>query len=274
MTDVKSRRGPTGGDRYFEDQVLKAADRDAAIDSSLDLDGLVANMAELATLAPNWRDHVPHDVAVEFNANEAYQREYGPHVDSCALCQQLIESLAPRDEVLATIMASVDRMPLHEALEALVRSLFGPDRHPSRVPAAAFVQPFDSQIPTQTLEFLVAVEHSQDPLDQFGAVETYLRCHRPELAYEVLARSLERCGLDRKIAIRIGNAPRVEAHGAEYLLELEQESRTAEAGDAIRAIEISAQLGDHATALRQVEKMIALRGLKWRGAETTAWKSG
>jgi hypothetical protein len=33
------------------------------LDSSLDLDALVANMAELAALAPSWRDHVPHDVA-------------------------------------------------------------------------------------------------------------------------------------------------------------------------------------------------------------------
>jgi hypothetical protein len=262
MADDKGR---PGGDGYFEQQVLKAADRDAVLDSSLDLDGLVANMAELATLSSSWRDHLPHDVAVEFHANEAHQREYGPHVDSCALCQQLIESLTPRDEVLARVMQSVEKVPLQEAIEGLVRQLFGPGRHPSPVPMAAFVQ-FDAPIPTQTLKVLLAAEHSDNPLDQFGAVETYFRWHRPELAYGLLARGLERCGLDHNIAIRIGNAPHVEGHGAEYLIELEHEQRIAEARDAIRAMEIAAQLGDHGAALQQVGKIVEVRGLKWHDA--------
>jgi len=274
MADVKTPRGSTDNDRYFEDQVWKAADPNVALDSSLDLDAMVANMAELAALAPSWRDHVPHDVAVQFNANEQYQRDYGEHVDSCALCQRLIETLAPRDDVIERIRKAVERVPLHEALEELVRRLFGPGRHPIPVPMAAFVERFDAPMSVRMLELLRAAEHSQDPLDQFGAVETYLRCHRPELAYGLLARGLERCGLDHEIAIRIGRAPRIEAQGAEYLLHLSQERQTSQSTDTIRAIEVLAQLGDHAAALRHVGKIVEVRGLVWRDADAAASDSG
>jgi hypothetical protein len=273
MSDSKTR-GAGGDDRYFEEQIRKAADPDAELNSSLDFAGLVANMAELASLAPSWRDHVPHDAAAQFNANEAYQRQYGPHVDSCPLCQRLIETLTPRDDVLATVMESVEEVPLHEAIEELVRKLFGPGRYPSPVPAAAFAQRFGAPISTRTLQLLTSAEHSQNPLDQFGAAETYLRCYRPGLAYGLLARGLERCGLDHNIAVRIGNAPRFEGHGAEDLLELKQEQQTSAAADPIRAIEVSAQLGDHAAALRQIVKVIEIRGLKWRDGVSAASGSG
>jgi hypothetical protein len=261
-------------DRYFAEQIRKAADPAALLDSSLDLDGLVANMAELASLAPTWRDHVPHDVAVQFKTNETYQRQHGPHVDSCALCQRLIESLTPRDEAWAEIVASVDKVPLHEALEELVRRLFGPGTHPVPVPAAALVQGFDAPIPPPVLEGLRAAEHSQDPLQQFGAIEIYLRWHRPELAYGLLARGLERCGLERKIAVRIGNAPVVEAQGAEYLLDLTREQQASTTDDPIRAIEVSARLGDHAAALRLVGKVVEVEGLKWRDPSAATYTSG
>lgn len=265
MSDGKTCGTADGG--YFEEQVWKAADRSIALDSSLDFDGLVANMAELASLAPSWRDHVPHDVAVHFNTNEEYQQKYGPHVDSCALCQQLIESLAPRDDVLAAIMESVEKAPLHEVIDQLVRQLFGPGMHPRPLPMPAFVQSFDAPMPVRILKLLLAAEHSQDPLDQFGAVETCLRWHQPELAYGLLARGLEQCGLEHNIAVRIGNAPRFEPLGAKDLLDLAEKQQTTETGNPIRAVEISAQLGDHVAALRQVRRIVEVQRLKWRGVE-------
>jgi hypothetical protein len=264
---------PTGADdgQYFEQQVRKAADPDAAIDSSLDIGALVANMAELASLAPSWRDHVPHEVAVHFNSSETYQEKYGQHVDSCALCQQLIEALSSRDDVLATFMQRVPKEPqyertlLNDALEDLVRQLFGPGRHPNPMPTPASAENFDKPIPMQTLRQLQAAEHSLNPLDQFGAVETYLRLHRPEFAYVLIARNLEKCGLDHQMAARIGNAPRVKPDGVDHLLSLAQEQQDSEMHDLVRAIEVSAQLGDHAAALRQIRDFVVVRKLAWRG---------
>ncbi len=260
-------------DRYYEEQIAKAADPNAVLDSSLDVDALVANMAELAALAPSWRDHVSHDVALQFNANAEYQRKYGPHVDSCALCQKLIETVGLPDETLQRLKDSV-RVSLREALEELVRQLFGAASHPIPVPTAAFVESLDAPMPIPMLQRLRAAEHSENPLDQFGAVETYFRLHRPELAYGLLARGLERCGLEHKIAIRIGNAPHFEAEGVEYLIDLSREQEHLEAGDPIRAIEVFAQLGDHAAALRQVRRVIKVSGLKGHAAVKAASELG
>jgi hypothetical protein len=235
--------------------------------------GSVAH-SDLATLAKSWREHVPYEVAVHFNANESYRRQYGPHVDSCALCQQLIDTIAPPDEVITTIMDSLEKAPLHAAIEELVRQLFGPGRHVNPVPTTAFVGRFDAPIPTWMLELLRDAEHSQNPLDHFGAVETYLRWHRPELAYGLLARGLERCGLDHKVAVRIGEAPRFDAQGADDLLELTREQQATGEGDPIRAVELSAKLGDHAAALRHVGEIVEVRGLKWRGSADVTSNSG
>ncbi len=265
MSDAKTRSG-TGDDRYYDEQVWKAGDPKAVLDSELDLEKLVADMAELAALAPSWRDHVPHEVAVQFNANAAYRQKYGPHVDSCALCQRLIDTLELRDETLERLKESA-RAPLREALEGLVRQLFGPGSHPIPVPTAAFVQSPDAPMPVPMLQRLREAERSQNPLNQFGAVEAYFQWHRPELAYALLARGLERCGLDHKIAMRIGNAARFEAEGAEYLIDLSRRQQSIEAGDPVSAIEALAQLGDHVAALRQVGRVVRVHGLSRLGAD-------
>ncbi len=266
MSDAKTRPG-TEDDRYYEEQVWKAADPQAVLDSELDLEALVVDMAELAALAPSWRDHVPHEVAVQFNVNAAYRQKYGPHVDSCALCQRLIDTVGLRDETLERLKESV-RAPLREALEELVRQLFGAGSHPIPVPTAAFVQILDAPMPVLMLERLREAERSQNPLNQFGAVEACFQWHRPELAYALLARGLERCGLDHKIAVRIGNAAHFEAEGAaEHLIDLSHRQQSIEAGDPVSAIEVLAQLGDHVAALRQVGRVVEVHGLNRRGAD-------
>lgn len=62
---------------------------------------LQREMAELAELAGDWRDHLPFEVAQSFYLDDAIQRRFAAHVDACTYCQRLLETLHPADEAVA-----------------------------------------------------------------------------------------------------------------------------------------------------------------------------
>lgn len=270
---------PSSDDDYFRAQVRKAADPGATARSDIDVDELVAAMAELATQYPDWREHIAYDVAVDFKGNEELQAQYGAHLDSCELCQGLVETFDPPQNLLDEILTEVRRQPagdfpveqdkdsfaaVHEAIEALVRRLFGPGRRFEPVPVP-LAKGFGGVLQPALLATLDSAEQSKDPLDRFGVAELYLKYYRPELAYRALGQGLEMCGLEHATAERIMNAASLGEVGPGYLLGIAQELREPASGqdDPLVAVEMNAKLGDHFAAIHQIEMIVAEQDIKW-----------
>jgi len=267
-------------DRYYLDQVAKAADATTPARSSIDLDELVAGMAELAEQYPDWREHVPHDVALRFGEIKAYQEQYSEHVDACGLCQGLIQSFDPPvnllDELLNEVKsATPDTAPAETvddpdkkvtvAIEALVRKLLGPGQPFDHLPGlAGFATGYFTVLQPELLELLNSAEHAENPLDRFGIANLYLKYRRPELAYRAIGQGLEMCGLEHSLAVRICDAPSISDPSTEYLIGISNEfiSMRPDQVDPLHAVEICAKYGDHFAAIKQIDRIVTDEGLK------------
>ena len=244
---------------YFDAQLRKAADPDAVLHSSFDGHALAAGMDQLAEQFPEWRGHVPHEVALRYNESAAYQEQFGTHVDSCGLCQGLIETLSPPQLLWGRLMderpsvtQAPDR-PVVEAIEALIRALLKLPNEPVPWPTTAFLG--GDRLRTlgpEALRRLNAAEHSDDPLEQFGAAMAYFRCNRPEFAYQVLGRGMGQLGVQATIVNRICRAASINDPSSDYLLMLEHEHPK----DLLRTIEVTAQQGNHVAALTSIRDLV------------------
>lgn len=50
-------------------------------------------VAELGEEEGDWRDHLPYEAAIHFDEDDRVREQYSPHVDECAYCQELLETL-------------------------------------------------------------------------------------------------------------------------------------------------------------------------------------
>lgn len=64
-------------------------------------------MSDLAKQAGDWTDHLPFEVAVAYLDSTEFQRDYGPHVDDCRYCSDLIDALHPTERTLDRLIRTV-----------------------------------------------------------------------------------------------------------------------------------------------------------------------
>ena len=82
-----------------------------------DMESLLEQMSFLADQAGDWRGHLPYAAALGYLDDSEYRKEYGSHVDECGYCQQLIDTLHPREENVSRFL---DRLYSRSAIDERV----------------------------------------------------------------------------------------------------------------------------------------------------------
>lgn len=161
-------------DRFFAEQVYKAASSNQADYTSINLDELTATMGKLAEQYPDWRGHLPHDAAVNFNSNEAYQEKFGEHVDGCGFCQQLIETFDPPEAMLGEVLSAIPKTATSPADDDIAQCTFDGEIEFDAVPAdsthAAPTTPEHVLIAAFVDDRVVVAGDARVELKQFGNV--------------------------------------------------------------------------------------------------------
>lgn len=67
----------------------------------------VRYVLELGEQAGDWRDHIAYEDALVYEKDEATRAHYREHVDACAFCQELIDTLLPEDPAIGRLNSLV-----------------------------------------------------------------------------------------------------------------------------------------------------------------------
>lgn len=199
---------------------------------------LQREMAELAELAGDWKEHLPYEVARSFYLDDALQHDFAEHVDACPYCQRLLETLHPTDEAVAAFGAAtvtavstppavaVPRQWRRVAVSALAASLVtavvgysllnitglglfgGDDTRTAEVrPTAAqlkHAKGWSTQVDTTSLQKATAALREREQKDnieaQFAAAQIFFLAGEKHLAYKRLTAGLVSGGVDRDVA--------------------------------------------------------------------------
>lgn len=58
----------------------------------------LAYMKELDVQAGDWRIHLPYEAILSYRGDSAVREQYKEHFNSCAYCQEAMETLNPYDK--------------------------------------------------------------------------------------------------------------------------------------------------------------------------------
>lgn len=190
---------------------------------------LQREMAELAELAGDWRDHLPYEVAQSFYLNDAIRRRFAAHVDACPYCQRLLETLHPAEEAVAAFedaaVAAISALPpvaeprpwrLAASFALVAASLVGYVAYPAifsgigfdplgRQAALELSEDSSALVDTGRLRIVTAAAlgkwEQQDNIEaQFSAAHFFFLTGEERLAYERLRNALVTGGVDHIIA--------------------------------------------------------------------------
>lgn len=72
-------------------------------DSQAEEEAILAEMADLAEEAGDWREHLPYGAAVAYFQDPDVQGQYATHVSECSYCRKMIDSLNPSNRILGQL---------------------------------------------------------------------------------------------------------------------------------------------------------------------------
>jgi len=232
-------------------------------------------VAELANEAGDWRDHLPYKAALNFHEDERVRGQYETHVNDCAYCKELIETLRPSERMLGDL----HRVARNKRAEKRESDLITPSYLPSFAQAAALVLLIFSVgylgltyivpatespggISFTALQIdptdLVLLEQSDNPVDRFSAARFYIESQHPQLAYQRVGEGFELTGMDASFVSKISNAPMLENNDLVSLraASIELEKLSSKDGlsrdEYVRLIQLQAQLGEHDDAFHSL----------------------
>jgi hypothetical protein len=192
---------------------------------------LMREMQEFADEIGDWTQHIPYTLAATYYDSPRVRESYQPHVDSCAYCQRLLESLHPTDiasvefarsairtqppvpgtpkrvvsyaavaaSVLATAAASLFVVPRLQSAGLLP----APGSGSVEVVSTASLSedqgttnrtPLAQELRQQPNR-LSQLQASNEPSERFLAAKYYFAADKPELAYQQLGEGLHIAGL-------------------------------------------------------------------------------
>lgn len=189
---------------------------------------LMRDMQRMADEIGDWTQHIPYTLAAGYYESVTTRERYQPHVDECAYCQQLLESLHPTDlqtteftksavraaspgtrsrstpsgalkivaSVLITFAASLLIVPQLEKTGLLHGHTARPVLTASSIPYPSDLAniSFLSEALKQEPNRLVELQLSHEPKERFLAAKYYFAANKPELAYQELGEGLQLAG--------------------------------------------------------------------------------
>jgi hypothetical protein len=199
---------------------------------------LMREMQQLADEIGDWTQHIPYTLAAGYYDDGKVRERYQPHVDGCAYCQRLLESLHPTDLQAAAFVRDATRANRREpsrfwrgrsfpiavvvsTLATAFASLFfvpqlqsagvikTPGDASSRMASIIMI---DHPVPTRIVladelrkrpNRLSELELSNRPAERFLAAKYYFAADKPELAYQQIGEGLELAGLQPDDAQKI-----------------------------------------------------------------------
>ena len=246
----------------------------------------LAGVEALAEEEGDWRDHIPYDAVMEYYENDSVRSSYENHVNECAYCQELIESLRPSDRLLGELHAVVAEKRRKETLEQ-DQNLVQNDGPKFRVAAVVLVAVMaglfgwlvrgeiggafnDVSVATQDaivnlpddLSKIANLESSLDPVDRFAAARYYVAADQPHLAYQRVAEGFELTGMDTSFVSLISDAPNLEDGNLVSLwtisreLDSLNEKESISEKELLRLIQLKARIGEHKGAFLFLEQYL------------------
>ena len=77
--------------------------KSTAKEERVDREAILADLDALADGAENGRDHLPYEAAIEFFSDDRVREMYEPHVNDCAYCKEMLDTLNPSDQLLGVL---------------------------------------------------------------------------------------------------------------------------------------------------------------------------
>lgn len=229
-----------------------------------------------------WDKHLPYAVAANYFNDVALQLEYGPHVDDCGYCQELLNAIQPpleQVEQFAKSAAAASPLPktlkslhgvspsgrMYMALAASVLLTFfafvlgGALSKPDYSNRLALVNELRANP-----DVLSSLESSTDPQRRFRAAKIYFELQQPQLAYGQIAEGLALSGVSPDDAQAIAAAAHVPdnasgaslASAAQQLDQLQRQIASQDSNAYLEAARLQAKLGLHEEALQSIQKYL------------------
>lgn len=243
------------------------------------------SVEKIAEEAGDWRDHLPYDAVLAFHGDDAVREKFKDHVDSCAYCQELIDTLQPSAPLLGHLhtlvrnqveQASVNEQsaqaPQQGYTESRSSNVFGIAASLAAIAAIGLL--IFSTMNTRAVGDLTAalldqypdiisLERSEKPADRFAAARIYLAATHPDIAYERIGEGLQLGGLETSLASMISTAPRLEGdslanlQAAEIELKMLAAKQPLSTDEQFRLVQLQAQLGNHRGAFTVLEQYLS-----------------
>ena len=243
---------------------------------------LLREMQQLADEIGDWAQHIPYTVAARYYDSRKAQALYQPHVDECAHCQRMLESLHPtelqsaafvREAVRAQAQKAPRRvraawLPVTAVASMLVTGLPSLLILPQLPLVAARTPSHDvttlaHELRTQP-STLVRLEKSDEPRDRYEAARLYFTADKPQLAWQQIGQGLELAGVHSVDAQKITTAADVPTDKpAQTLVKAAERLPTLESGASgehptvyLEKAEVQAKLGLNTDALKSVQQYL------------------
>jgi hypothetical protein len=253
----------------------------------LDMEAVLTEMHELDETAGDWKEHLPYDAAVSYFVDDAVRRQFEAHVEACAFCQEMLDTLNPSDrtidalhqaaietyldEVAVTAKAPSDDgwlKPVWPIAASIVVGLgligymmTSEEITPALIREAPIQVVMNSERPSlpEALDRIATLERSPKIEDQFLAARLYFDSGLDQLGFRRIGDGLAYAGADPLLVQAVAEINDNRALDAEQLIQIrnrfEAMSRMnlVEPSDYVQTIELSAALGERAAALQAIE---------------------
>jgi hypothetical protein len=234
-------------------------------------------------IGDDWTQHLPYTIAATYYDRPETQAQCKAHVDDCAYCQRLLESLHPTDLKIKEFAAQAARaqpgrarrllpaywVPTTAAASFAVAGLAAFFALPQlelagliHTPAhdkATLVRELRTQ-PTRLATF----EKSPEPSERYQAARLYFAADKPQLAWQQIGEGLELAGLQPIEVRKISTAADVPSDGsAQYLVNAARRLAALDASASkqdptlfLERAELQARLGFNTDALKSIQKYL------------------
>lgn len=84
-------------DKHLGSRVESDLPDEVDIDDVAFRESFLRGVAELANESGDWRIHLPYEALMKYRTVEAIRDQYSDHVTTCAYCEELMDTLFPRE---------------------------------------------------------------------------------------------------------------------------------------------------------------------------------
>ena len=257
---------------------------------------LLKEMQEAAEAIGDWTQHIPYAAAADYYESAKAKALYQNHIDQCAYCQGLIETLHPteldarrfaQDAVRAQSTHPTEKslgmgIPFTAVASVLLTALASLFVVPTLQTAGILSAPKDHSLAVARVtapdqrnavvdqlrrhpDKLTRLEVSDQPLERFLAARYYFAVDKPDLAYQQIGQGLQLAGVHPVDARKITTAadlttdefPAADiAKAASDLHRYQATPQRDEPADYLEVAMAQAKLGLHKDALLSIERYL------------------